>query len=200
MSDNNRLIEDIYQLGFHIIDNFLPLQHFQSLQTTAKSLAAEGQFRSAKIGRQQQAAHNYTVRTDQICWVDEYQENPAIHTYLTKINDIAATLNQSLFLGLVDFETHFAIYKPGSFYKKHIDQFKTTQDRRISCVFYLNDTWEEAFGGELKLYDRNDDYLSSIIPIGNRFICFISDLPHEVCQTKKTRYSIAGWMKTRAFR
>ncbi|WED42534.1 2OG-Fe(II) oxygenase [Legionella cardiaca] len=192
----NQLIEDIYQQGFHIIDNFLPSHHCQSLRSTAETLRSQGQFRSAKIGRNQHATHNSSVRTDQICWVDK-QNNAAINAYMMRITEIKTLLNQSLFLGLVDFETHFAIYEPGAFYKKHIDQFATTKDRRISCVYYLNETWDESFAGQLTLFDRNDNYLSSINPLGNRFICFSSDLPHEVCQTQKTRYSLTGWIKTR---
>lgn len=199
MSNIIKLVDDIHQFGFHIIDDFLPLQHFQNLQATAAALQANNQLRDAKIGRQREAAHNIRIRTDQICWIDEGSDNLAINAYLAKTSDIANALNQSLFLGLVEFETHFAVYQPGAFYKKHVDQFSTTQDRRISCVYYLNDSWEETFAGELMLYNRNDEYLSSIQPIGNRFICFSSDLPHEVCETKKTRYSIAGWMKTRSW-
>ena len=43
-----------------------------------------------------------------------------------------------------------------------------------------------------------DELIQDITPCGNRFICFKSELPHEVCLTLQTRYSIAGWMKTRS--
>ena len=122
----------------------------------------------------------------------------AVNTYLSEIKKLSETLNQSLFLGLVDYEAHFSIYQPNNFYKKHVDQFATTQDRRISCVYYLNDEWREAFGGELKLYNKTDQLLANIMPIGNRFVCFNSDIPHEVCTAHQTRYSIAAWLKIRS--
>lgn len=106
-------------------------------------------------------------------------------------------LNHALYLSLHEFETHFAIYQPGSFYKKHVDQFQSTKNRKISCVYYLNEQWQPSFGGKLNLYSPQDELLSEVIPLGNRLICFNSELPHEVELTHCTRYSIAGWMKTR---
>lgn len=193
-----QLEDGICTQGFHIIDNFLSPQDYQMLRAVAEKMHNKGQFKSAKIGRQLGAGHHSEIRNDQICWLDEDSANKSIKAYFSKINLLAERLNQSLFLGLVDFETHFAIYQPGAFYKKHVDQFATTKERRISCVYYLNQDWQESFAGELKLYALDDQLITSILPLGNRFICFNSELPHEVYPTKQTRYSIAGWMKTRS--
>lgn len=187
----------IYERGYQIIDDFLDIESYFSLRTTAEAMHKEGLFKNAKIGHQLGANQNTSVRRDKICWLDKESNHHAIATYFAKIDELAQLLNQSLFLGLVDFETHFAIYQPGAFYKMHIDQFATTQDRRISCVYYLNEHWQNTDAGELNLYDRQDQLIETVAPLGNRFICFSSDLPHEVCKTNATRYSIAGWMKTR---
>lgn len=195
---NTLLENEIYDRGYHIIDNFLALEHCRMLRTKAEFMHRQGQFKSAKIGHQLQANHNADIRRDSIYWLDDQLEDAAIHAYFTKIQTIADTLNQTLFLGLVDFETHFAIYQPGSFYKKHVDQFASTQERRISCVYYLNENWQESYAGQLKLFDKHDQLIVSVLPQANRFICFNSNIPHEVCETKQTRYSIAGWMKTRS--
>jgi SM-20-related protein len=87
---------------------------------------------------------------------------------------------------------------PNGFYKKHVDQFATTKDRRISCVYYLNENWQPDFGGELTLYNTQDELLTHVQPLGNRFVCFNSDMPHEVCTAYQTRYSIAAWLKVRS--
>ena len=52
-------------------------------------------------------------------------------------------------------------------------------------------------GGQLNLYNQQDELIRAVFPEGNRFICFNSELPHEVALTHQTRYSITGWMKTR---
>ncbi|ASQ47138.1 2OG-Fe(II) oxygenase [Legionella clemsonensis] len=198
MKNRNTLEDDIHQFGFHIVDNFLEPSHFQALRAMAESFYHGGQFRQAKIGQLQTAVRNDSIRTDQICWLDEPQDNPATTAFLTKIKEIAHRLNQRFFLGLIEFEMHFSIYQPGNFYRKHVDQFATTKNRRISCVYYLNERWEQEFAGELILYNCDNYYLTSILPEGNRFVCFTSDLPHEVRETKATRYSLTGWIKSRA--
>lgn len=194
---SNTIDDDIYHFGFHIIDDFLNQKHYQILRTQIKTMYSEGHFKPAKIGRASDEKRYPFIRGDQLCWLDPNANDDALLAFYAAIDRIKTTLNQSLFLGLDDFESHFAIYQSGQFYKKHIDQFKTTQDRRISCVYYLNDDWQLNDGGELTLYDQDDHTLASVLPLGNRLICFNSELPHEVLVTHQTRYSIAGWLKVR---
>lgn len=184
--------------GFHIIDDFLNQEHFNALLTKVRTMHQQDLFRAARIGSQEQAQLNNTIRTDKLCWLDEHTAEPAVQAYIDEAMQIATLFNQQLYLGLTEFETHFAVYQPGTFYKKHIDQFATKKTRKISCVYYLNEAWHHDFGGELRLYTKENQFIQSVQPQGNRFICFNSELPHEVCKTNQTRYSIAGWMKTSA--
>lgn len=191
------LVDELYTKGFHIIDNFLDRHHYQALIQLAVATYEQGLFKSAKIGAKHNHQQNNTIRNDEICWLDEEHSNPAIAAYFQHTTEIANILNQQLFLGLIEFETHFASYQAGAFYKKHVDQFTNTKTRKISCVYYLNQDWQPSYGGELLIYNKGDSLIESVVPDGNRFICFTSDLPHEVCLTQQTRYSISGWMKTR---
>jgi len=197
MINYDNLIEQIHGNGFYIIDDFLSVEHADNLQKNAHSLIAENQFKNAKIGSQGNAVNNNTIRRDQIYWLDDNQSLPAVSAYFSAMNQIAAQLNRHLFMGLSEFETHFASYPPGSFYKKHCDQFNNKKERQLSCVYYLNNEWEKQFGGELNIYNLSGELITSVLPLYNRLICFTSDLPHEVCVTKKLRLSIAGWFKTR---
>ncbi len=192
--------DDIHTHGFSILDNFLADNHYQNLCETIKTSHTDGSFKSAKIGRNADANHAPRIRNDQICWLDEHMPNTAIKAWFTQMDAIRITLNQSLFLGLNNIEAHFAIYSPGSYYKKHVDQFSTTQDRRISCVYYLNEDWQSVHGGELKLYTLDEKTHINIEPHGNKLVCFNSNLPHEVCTAYHMRYSIAGWLKVRSIR
>lgn len=192
------LTDDLCAKCYHIIDNFLPQADYEALVDKATRLNEHGLYQQAKIGSQADIQQNEQIRTDSIYWIDDKSEEPCTQAYFNTVNGLAKHLNQSLFLSLSEFETHFASYPPGTFYKKHIDQFKTTSNRKISCVYYLNDRWSESFGGALRLYNPQDALITQTFPIGNRFICFKSELPHEVCLTHQTRYSITGWLKTRA--
>ncbi len=192
------MCDEIYTQGYSVIDSFLPQQDYEDLLFSAQAMHAEGHFRSARIGRQLDTAQHSEIRGDKIFWLNESEnKNTAIDNYLSQINRLARALNQAFYLGLEQFETHFAVYPPKTFYKKHIDQFKTAQDRRISCVYYLNEQWQDTDGGQLKLYSEQDKLVLSLLPLANRFICFKSDLAHEVEETQRTRYSIAGWLKVR---
>lgn len=198
MFSSDLLIDELCTQGYHVIDNFFSVELYQQLQHIALKLQQQGALQHAKIGSNHAAQLNNRIRTDEIYWLDELSSEQAIQSYLQRMQEIAACLNQSLFLSVNEFETHFALYQPGSFYKKHVDQFQSKKNRKISCVYYLNDEWTNACGGSLKLYTPQDEVLQEVQPIGNRFICFNSELPHEVLATQRTRYSITGWMKTRS--
>lgn len=189
--------DDLCDQGFHIIDDFLINDDYLALCELISAIQEAGRFRPAKIGHQLNKMQDEAIRNDQIYWLDKQDSSPAIMAYFAKIEALSECLNQTLFLGLIDYEAHIAIYQPNQFYKKHIDQFATQQDRRISCVYYLNDNWEEKDGGELRIYDTEHQPLTTILPEGNRFVCFNSNLPHEVCVAHKNRYSIAAWLKSR---
>ena len=49
-----------------------------------------------------------------------------LKVYLNRLNDLALFLNQSLYLSLQGHEVHMTVYPEGSFYKRHLDQFKGT--------------------------------------------------------------------------
>lgn len=197
MTLHTQLADDLCSTGFHIIDNFLQPTSYHALREALETTYQQGSFKPAKIGQKQEKADNTAIRSDQIFWLDKDAGSSAVNNYLAELDKLCHLLNQSLFLGLMDYEAHFAIYQPNNFYKKHVDQFATTKDRRISCVYYLNDQWQKTFGGELILYDKNDQPDTKIEPIGNRFVCFNSDIPHEVCTAFQARYSITAWLKVR---
>lgn len=183
--------------GYCLIEQFLNPTIYSLLCNRAKTLHQQGLYRSAKIGREIQAHHNQLIRGDSIFWLDEYMKDDGIQCFLKKLNLIGDYLNRTLFLSLKEFEAHFAAYPAGTFYKKHVDQFNNSTSRKISCVYYLNEQWHSSWGGELILYDKHDKLIKKITPQGNAFICFNSELPHEVAMTHHLRLSLAGWLKTK---
>jgi len=110
------------------------------------------------------------------------------------IDQLKDSLNRNFFIGLEDFEGHFAIYPEGSFYKKHLDQFKTQQLRLITCILYLNFDRKTDDGGELRIYTEKETV--DILPEACKFICFRSDeIYHEVLPCKSKRFSLTGWLR-----
>jgi SM-20-related protein len=107
-------------------------------------------------------------------------------------------LNRTLYLGLDGFESHFAHYPPGAFYRKHVDAFKDSGNRVLSLVVYLNPDWSPVDGGQLVLYDHAGSELGRFPPtMGTVAVFFSERFPHEVLTTTRDRYSIAGWFRRR---
>ena len=95
-------------------------------------------------------------------------------------SDEGLALNRAFFLGLEDYESHFALYPPGAFYQKHLDRFRDDDRRTLSAVFYLNADWQPEQGGALRLYPEGGGELD-VLPTAGTLVLFMSaELPHEV--------------------
>jgi SM-20-related protein len=179
--------------GYVILPDVLPetlvdglLLHFKSLHNA--------EFYQAGTGRAFNHQVNTQLRGDKIRWLEG--SHPATRAYLDWVENLRLNLNRHLYLGLFDYECHYAYYPIGTFYRKHLDTFKTNASRVLSTVLYLNPIWEPEDGGELLLYSSQDELLETILPSYGKMAIFLSEVfPHEVLPVKKVRYSIAGWLR-----
>lgn len=186
------IAEDIRVKGYSINPGALPVSLTDALITHLVQMNQE-QFNPAGIGREQQHMHNRFVRNDDICWING--ESAAGRDWLTWTAGLQAFLNRRLLLGLFSFESHFARYAPGAYYKRHLDAFRGETNRVLSVVAYLNPGWAADDGGELVLYcDTTDRVGLRVSPIAGTVVVFLSEeFPHEVLPARRDRYSIAGW-------
>jgi SM-20-related protein len=193
------IADALVECGYWIGDDALPqsvgaglLQVFNQLQST--------EFKSAGIGRQTDFQVEDTIRADKIRWITGDQ--PATTEFLQWMDTIKAALNRRLFMGLFDYESHFAHYPVGAFYKKHLDAFRhkngqPTSNRVLSTVYYLNENWLPENGGELLIYNESDSaVVEKVSPLFGRMVVFLSEkFPHEVLPAHRERKSIAGWFR-----
>ncbi|WP_020210508.1 2OG-Fe(II) oxygenase [Gilvimarinus chinensis] len=189
----DELADQLTVKGYAVLDDIFSAPTVASLR--AEFEHPDCQFKSAGIGRQDDFTIAKQVRGDRICWLEG--RTGAAAFFLDTMAMIRQGLNQRLFMGLFDYESHLAYYPVGTFYKKHWDAFKGRSNRVLSTVFYLNQNWCETDGGELMLYDRADEsVLEQVAPVGGRLVVFLSeDFPHEVLPARQERYSIAGWFR-----
>lgn len=147
----------------------------------------------AGVGRKAGVRLDRTVRSDRIAWIDGSSVTGA--GWIKWAAGLQSSLNSSLFLGLFSFESHYALYNPGCFYKSHFDAFHGQRNRILSIIIYLNHDWLPADGGELVLFtDGNAGMPVRVIPEFGTVVAFLSEeIPHEVLATNRDRYSIAGW-------
>lgn len=194
--DNKKIldlaIDQISESGYFIWDDFASAQEVQELVQLADYYSESGNFKKAGIGKQALFQLDKNTRGDYIHWLDYDNTNQNIIDFLNRIEGLKKSLNETCYLGLKDFETHFAIYPENTFYKRHVDRFQQNSHRVISFVLYLNQNWKADHGGELALYV--EDKTEIVQPLGGRLILFRSELEHEVLLAHKKRYSITGWM------
>ena len=109
--------------------------------------------------------------------------------------------SRSLYLGLTEIESHFTIYPPGAFYRKHLDRFRGSEQRQVSSILYLNQGWSPEHGGQLRLYldEANDATYLDIEPTGGTLVLFLSGrFWPAVLPATRPRMSLTGWFRTRA--
>ncbi|WP_106478776.1 2OG-Fe(II) oxygenase [Phytohalomonas tamaricis] len=193
------LLDGLVEHGFAITEHFLDAELVDALREELFSLERNAALDNAGIGRGNEHQLRRDIRGDAIRWLD--QESLAQRRYLAVMDDVREAINRGLYMGLFEFEAHFAHYPPGTFYKKHLDSFRGRANRVISSVLYLNRDWPADGGGEMALYASDDDSceLGRVIPEAGTFVCFLSDtIPHEVLPTRLPRASIAGWFRRNA--
>ena len=190
----DQIADNLVEKGYMVLPYFLPPETSEGLFLEACRMDASD-FKRASIGRERQQQINDFVRTDQIHWIEGNSFSQK--TFLQRMEQLRVELNRRLFMGLFDYECHFAHYGQGDYYKRHLDAFKGRSNRVLSTVFYLNPGWTVDDGGELVMYrKRQQDALLKVTPLYGTFVIFLSErFPHEVLQAKRDRYSIAGWFR-----
>lgn len=194
------VIDALATHGHVVVDSFLDATLTEALATEATSLDRTGLLKPAGIGRLQAAQLDQALRGDAIRWLEQAHATPPQNAYLERMHRLREHLNRTLYLNLVEFETHFAVYPPGGGYTRHLDQFKNFGDRKISSILYLNQDWQPQNGGQLRLYLdglKPEPHLD-IDPFGGRLVLFDSSrFYHEVLAAKRQRLSLTGWFRTR---
>ncbi|MDV6317590.1 2OG-Fe(II) oxygenase [Chromohalobacter sp. HP20-39] len=191
-----RLLDALVTQGWFVGERFIDTALCHTLQAELQTLKARSHLDEAGIGRGQAHRIKRDVRGDAIHWLD--RESRAQRQYLTVMTFLQQAINRELYLGLFEFEAHFALYPPGAFYKKHLDSFRGRSNRIISTVLYLNPAWTTTHGGEMALFDPDapEREIARIHPELGTFVCFLADrIPHEVLPTQAPRASIAGWFR-----
>jgi len=146
----------------------------QNLHTLRKSVTRQGEFK-----------------------VKEYLFNPQQRRVLME-------LNSSLFLRFLEILTGISGLIPDPYFAEasyamshqggtldihadfsHHDHLKV--ERRLNILIYLNDGWQESWGGSLNLYDKHMNLKKLIFPVGNRMAVFTTSevsfhgFPEPIC-------------------
>ena len=190
-----RLLDRLADEGYAVFPDLLRPAVARELREEMEGFRESGAFRPAGVGKGE-ATRAPEIRRDGTLWFDPNAFSPVQAKLALVIEAIREDLNAGLFLGLWDWEGHYAIYPPGAFYRKHLDRFANDSKRTVSMVFFFNPEWNADDGGLLRLETENG--LLDVPPGSGTAVFFLSDrIPHEVLETKRDRFSFAGWFRTR---
>lgn len=184
--DIDQIIEDFDHQGFSILDHAYPQNYVEDLVNECSSNL--NQFREAAI----QNGRVSNIRSDHILWINDDLKIAQHHIH--SLEAVSQQFNRTFYLGIQEVEAHFACYNAGEFYALHRDNPQGKNGRVISSVYYLHKEWQDDWGGELRLQDKNDIW-HIIQPKPNRIALFQSDLLHEVLLSKQQRLSITAWLR-----
>lgn len=190
------IIEDLAARGWSLQTHFVAEDLTRALADECRRREAEGRLTPAGVGRAAALAVREGIRGDRIQWLEAGQAE-ACDRYLALMNALRQALNRQFFLGLEEFECHFAFYPPGAFYQTHLDRFRDDDSRTVTAVLYLNPDWQPEDGGCMRLH-LPDEPPRDVPPCAGSLVVFMSgEVPHEVLPTRTDRLSLTGWFRRR---
>jgi SM-20-related protein len=195
-----RIARGLADDGWCVTPGFVTPELVNMLAGEAQQEWVAGEFRPAGVGRGTDLKVRPEIRNDRVNWLDPAGPSLAQRAYLDQLERLRQAINNQLYLGLFDFEGHLAVYPPGSYYRRHRDQFRGIGLRTVTVILYLNDDWAARDGGQLRLYTDPDDPRSyrDILPQGGRLVTFLSaEFEHEVLPATRDRLSLTGWFRIR---
>jgi SM-20-related protein len=193
--------EALAERGYGVDDAFLAPAEVAALRAAGERRRAAGEMRPARVGRGAAALRDVAIRGDEIAWLDAGAATAPERALLARLDALRLALNRALFLGLVELEAHYARYAPGAGYARHLDRFRDDDARAISLVLYLNDAWDDADGGALRIFAAPDasEPALCVLPRGGTLVAMRAEaIAHEVAPARRERWSIAGWLRRRA--
>ena len=197
----SEVVDALAGKGWTVTRGLLSDSTVAALREECLAAHRQGGFHVAGIGRGGNFAVKEGIRSDEVMWLDANNASLAQQQYFLRLHALQQEINQGLFLGLFEFEGHFAIYDEGAYYKKHLDAFRGDKGRVVTVVYYLNPDWQHGDGGELRLYldEAGETDFVDIEPVAGTAVIFLSErFWHEVLPSCKDRVSITGWFKVRA--
>lgn len=180
--------------GWCVVSNLMDKLQTRALAAECLSMQDARLLQPARVGAGRTAS---SLRGDSTQWFVSGAMSASQQLFTDRLDALRLALSRLLMLGLVDCESHYAVYPPGAGYARHLDCLRGNDARVVSAVFYLNDAWLEADGGALRLY-LADGSPRDVYPHAGSLLLFLSaQFEHEVLPATRDRMSIAGWMRQR---
>lgn len=186
--------------GYGFFTNAVDEETCRGLLGVLADCEANVTLRRARVGKGAARELQSEIRSDSIYWLTRGEGELVVNQWLDWVEAFRVWLRRALFLPLEHYEGHLARYPEGGFYKPHLDQHQVSPHRQITLIIYLNESWCEADGGQLRLFTDKQQGIRGeslvITPSFGSLVIFRSaDFWHEVLPAKHPRYSLTGWLR-----
>ena len=188
-------LKELEKKSWAVIENITSKSETLELIEDIQRCISLGLFKSSHIGSGDNKILNEQIRSSKTVWINRWDDSPTLNKMYHLHESLMSELKSFFRLPLQRFESQFAHYQNGDFYKKHLDQLAKTKHRQFTSILYLN---QPESGGELVIYskDNKNKIDAKITPTPGKFVVFISkDIFHEVLPCQDNRYSLTTWYR-----
>lgn len=182
-----KLLEQLGERGYAIVDDFLPPPTVRAMRAEAASLHASGRMAPSQSTRWDAASgeveryEKANVYSASLEGGGEYRRAPRLTEYcVVLVRSLPPLVNARFPPARLSAALHTnklaVCLGDGSTYAKHYDNSGGGDLRKLTVLVYLNTQWKEAMGGQFQMFaDGGGGASVDIAPLGGRLLAFWSD-------------------------
>ena len=232
-----KLLDGLADQGFAVVDNFLPSETVLAMRAECESLRSGGRMEVSKSSRWDASTNSlqtydkHNVLSTNLAGGAAYHLSPRLVEYcVSMVSSLPPLVNQRFPEVKLSEKLHTnklaVCLGDGSKYDKHYDNEGGDDLRKLTCLIYLQETWDPSLGGCFRMFadaaegqDATyglstgraagiDDELQpisevggfptiDIAPLGGRLLCFWSDtMVHGVLPSFAASEAANRWALT----
>lgn len=181
--------------GYFVVDNFCSLDDARAARAAAERMVKAHALTPAGVSRA--GSVQPRIRGDLTTFLNEETLDEGFVGVVSALTTFQAALREHAWLTLPRRELQLGCYPgDGTGYARHLDAFRgasLTGHRRVTVVLWLNEHWQPAHGGCLRV--TAGDTVVDVEPLLARAIVFWSErVPHEVLPCFAPRFALTMWL------
>lgn len=199
------LTRELESKGFFVVDGLLGEATAAGLRRELRALRSS--MAAGKLQHGLAVDTNAVARGDLVLLFDEGDhpaQSPTLSAYFALMGDLLGGLEadgdaERVLRGRVErckflCSCYPGATAPGARYVKHRDAWPPRPGRKLTLVYYANEAWEPAHGGQLRIWPEDGSEPVDVAPVGDRLVGFCAWLEHEVLGAFADRYALTTWL------